>query len=173
MVGTVGIVDHDLIPSLGDEAECLWCGRRAPIPEDRPGEPSYPCPHCGTSVMSMANNGTDLRDIATWATNNGLRLRVRLVPLEEYDFSDGEVGKYAERAKITKTPGVCGGRACIGGTRIPVWVVAAYVDMGKSDDELLMMWEPISRKQLANAKRYIEANPDEIQKDIAENRDGD
>ncbi len=38
---------------------------------------------------------------------------------------------------IAKTPGVCGGDACIAGTRIPVWVLVDYRRLGTSDSELL------------------------------------
>jgi hypothetical protein len=31
---------------------------------------------------------------------------------------------------IRKTPGVCGGGACVGRTRIPVWLLIAYLNDG-------------------------------------------
>ncbi|MEL6383204.1 MAG: DUF433 domain-containing protein [Cyanobacteria bacterium J06626_18] len=36
---------------------------------------------------------------------------------------------------ITKTAGVCGGEACIEGTRIPVWVLISYRQLGVQDSE--------------------------------------
>src|SRR5205823_922299 len=35
--------------------------------------------------------------------------------------------------RITKTPGVCGGDACIRGHRIPVWVLVGYRRLGLPD----------------------------------------
>src|ERR1700687_4171994 len=39
--------------------------------------------------------------------------------------------------RIVKSPGVCGGRACIRGTRITVWGLDAYKRQGLSDAEIL------------------------------------
>ena len=38
---------------------------------------------------------------------------------------------------VSKTPGVCGGEACIEGTRMPVWVLASYRQLGVKDSEQL------------------------------------
>ncbi len=39
--------------------------------------------------------------------------------------------------RITKTPDLCGGDACIRGHRIPVWVLVGYRRLGKDDADLL------------------------------------
>ncbi len=69
------------------------------------------------------------------------------------------------RRAITRTPGVCGGRACIAGTRAPVWCLA-----GRDVDEVLETLPHLSRAQVEAALAYAAANPDEIAKDVAENR---
>jgi hypothetical protein len=38
---------------------------------------------------------------------------------------------------ITKSPGICGGDACIRGTRIPVWTLVGYRRLELSDTELV------------------------------------
>lgn len=40
---------------------------------------------------------------------------------------------------ITKTLGVCGGEACIGNTRIPVWLLVSFRHQDSSDAELLSL----------------------------------
>ena len=38
---------------------------------------------------------------------------------------------------IERTPGVCGGDACIAGTRIPVWVLEGFRRLGWTDATIL------------------------------------
>ena len=71
---------------------------------------------------------------------------------------------------ITKTPGVCGGRACVGRRRIAVWSLVEARDLGVSDDQLLTDFDPpIARAELEAAWRYAAAHPDEIAADIRDN----
>jgi uncharacterized protein (DUF433 family) len=70
---------------------------------------------------------------------------------------------------ITKTLGVCGGDACIAGTRIPVWVLVNARRLGISEVQLLADYPTIAAADLANAWVYYEANPDEIEIAIQEN----
>jgi uncharacterized protein (DUF433 family) len=74
---------------------------------------------------------------------------------------------------ITKTPGVCGGDACIEGTRIPVWVLVGYQRLGVSEIELLKSYPTLYANDLVNAWVYAEANPDEIETAIRENNEED
>jgi uncharacterized protein (DUF433 family) len=39
----------------------------------------------------------------------------------------------ATKARIRKTPGVCGGEACIRQTRVPVWVLHRFRSLGRTD----------------------------------------
>lgn len=63
---------------------------------------------------------------------------------------------------ISKTPGVCGGEACIEGTRIPVWVLVSYRQLGVKDSEQLGNYPTLTATDLVNAWTYAAANPDEI-----------
>ncbi len=72
---------------------------------------------------------------------------------------------------IEKTPGVCGGRACIAGTRIPVWVMIEARRIGYSEADLLENYPTISAADLANTWAYADAYPDEIELAIRENEE--
>ena len=74
---------------------------------------------------------------------------------------------------ISKTPGVCGGEACIEGTRVPVWVLVSYRQMGVKDSDQLYNYPTLSASDLANAWTYAAANPDEIEAVIRENNEFD
>lgn len=70
---------------------------------------------------------------------------------------------------ITKTSGVCGGDACIAGTRIPVWVLIQARDLGIGETQLLYDYPTLSATDLANAWVYASANSEEIETAIREN----
>ncbi len=63
---------------------------------------------------------------------------------------------------ITKTPGVCGGEACIAGTRIAVWLLVEAQQIGISESQLLQDYVHITAADLVNAWAYAEAHPEEI-----------
>ncbi|KAM3097736.1 DUF433 domain-containing protein [Phormidesmis sp. 146-35] len=72
---------------------------------------------------------------------------------------------------ITKTPGVCGGDACIEGTRIPVWVLVEARNLGISEMDLLKDYLTLSATDLANAWVYADAHSEEIAATIRENEE--
>jgi uncharacterized protein (DUF433 family) len=72
---------------------------------------------------------------------------------------------------IEKTPGVCGGDACITGTRIPVWSLVNSKKLGLTDGQLLDAYPSLSREDIRNAWNYYAANKTEIEELIAENED--
>lgn len=72
---------------------------------------------------------------------------------------------------ITKTPGICGGEACIGGTRIPVWVLVSYGQLGVKDSDQLYNYPTLTALDLVSAWNYAAAHPDEIDNAIKENDD--
>ncbi|HRI58543.1 MAG TPA: DUF433 domain-containing protein [Saprospiraceae bacterium] len=80
---------------------------------------------------------------------------------------------FANRRKqsrgIIKTPGVCGGRACIEGTRMPVWSLVNHRLLGFTDEEILYNFPTMAPDDLKNAWIYYEANKTEIDEDIREN----
>jgi len=70
---------------------------------------------------------------------------------------------------VSKTAGVCGGEACIEGTRIPVWVLVSYRQLGVPDSEQLYNYPTLTASDLVNAWIYAAANPDEIRTAIQAN----
>jgi len=75
---------------------------------------------------------------------------------------------------IRKTPGVCGGRACVGKRRIAVWMLVEARDLGISDDRLLTDYDPpLTRAELDAAWRYAATHADEIARDIRENNEAE
>jgi uncharacterized protein (DUF433 family) len=70
---------------------------------------------------------------------------------------------------IEKTKGVCGGSACIIRTRIPVWTLVSFKNMGLNDVQLLESYPTLRQQDLKNAWAYYEANKTEIDTDIKEN----
>jgi uncharacterized protein (DUF433 family) len=75
-------------------------------------------------------------------------------------------------SRITKRPDICGGDACIEGHRIPVWVLAGYQRMGKSDADILTYYPQLTEADLAAAREYANAHSEEIDQAIAENEAG-
>lgn len=72
---------------------------------------------------------------------------------------------------ISKTPGVCGGSACIRSTRIPVWLLVAWRRDGVGDRGLLEMYPSLSQRDLDAAWRYHAANQAEIDQEIKEDEE--
>lgn len=70
---------------------------------------------------------------------------------------------------IEKTPGVCGGDACIAGTRIPVWVLVEARRVGYTEADLLENYPTIAAADLVNAWAYADVYPEEIEQAIREN----
>lgn len=72
---------------------------------------------------------------------------------------------------IEKTSGVCGGSACIIRTRIPVWSIIEYIQLGVAKEKLLQNFPTLRAQDLANAWAYYDANKDEIDLEIKENNE--
>jgi uncharacterized protein (DUF433 family) len=68
-------------------------------------------------------------------------------------------------------PSVCGGSACIAGTRITVWGLLESRQIGYSEADILTSYPTISATDLVNAWAYAAAFPDEIAAEIKENND--
>jgi uncharacterized protein (DUF433 family) len=64
---------------------------------------------------------------------------------------------------IERTPGTCGGRARIAGTRVPVHRVAGYYRLGYAPEEILDLLDSLSLAQVHAALAYSLANPDEVE----------
>ena len=76
-------------------------------------------------------------------------------------------------SRITKTPDIQGGDACVQGHRIPVWVLAAYQRTGASGPDILTYYPQLTEADLAAAWEYAAAHPEEIDQAIAENEAGE
>jgi uncharacterized protein (DUF433 family) len=63
---------------------------------------------------------------------------------------------------IEVTPGVCGGRARIAGTRIAVHRVAGYYRLGYSPEEILTVLASLTLQQVYAALAHALANAEEI-----------
>jgi uncharacterized protein (DUF433 family) len=71
---------------------------------------------------------------------------------------------------IEKTPNVCGGSACIKGTRITVWGLVEARQIGYSEADLLISYPSLSATGIANAWAYADAFPLEIEAEIKTNQ---
>jgi uncharacterized protein (DUF433 family) len=72
---------------------------------------------------------------------------------------------------ITKIPGICGGDACISGTRLLVWGLIESRRLGISEAQLLYDYPYISAADLVNAWAYADAHPEEIEEAIRKNQE--
>jgi uncharacterized protein (DUF433 family) len=77
--------------------------------------------------------------------------------------------KSSRKMRIVKVPGVCGGRATIAGTRMPVWGLVVAKRAGRSDSEILRMYPGITRLDLKAAWNWAKHHSEELENDIAEN----
>ncbi|MEK6304085.1 MAG: DUF433 domain-containing protein [Acidobacteriota bacterium] len=69
--------------------------------------------------------------------------------------------------RITRTPGVCGGKACIAGHRVRVMDIAIwYEQMGMSPDEIVSQIPTIALSDVHAALAYYYDHLDEIREDI-------
>lgn len=67
---------------------------------------------------------------------------------------------------IQKMPNVCGGKACIRNTRIPVWLVILSRRLGRTDTGQLDDYPGLSQADLDAAWDYYRDNPIEIEQAI-------
>lgn len=72
--------------------------------------------------------------------------------------------------RIQRTVGVCGGEACVGMTRIAVWMLEAARRAGVGDLDLLKDYPGLSVFDLENAWQYLETHREEIDDAIRRNQ---
>jgi uncharacterized protein (DUF433 family) len=72
-------------------------------------------------------------------------------------------------ALVRKTPGVCGGEACIRDSRIMVWLLVSSMRQGMSDAELLANYQTLTAEDLDAARLYYRQHPNEIDEAITAN----
>lgn len=74
-----------------------------------------------------------------------------------------------KKSWIQKTPGVCGGRACIRTTRISVWGLVNSRRLGQANAQILETIPGLTPEDLQAALDYYQQHPAEIDADIREN----
>ena len=74
---------------------------------------------------------------------------------------------------IERTPGVCGGEACVVDTRIPVWVLVRARQLGGSEERILEDYPSLSRKNLDAAWAYYALHRADIEQQIESNESPD
>ena len=72
---------------------------------------------------------------------------------------------------ITKDPEVCGGRACIDGTRIRVADIACLQREGYAPERMLEVYPSLNLAQVHAALSYYYENPQEIDSALQEDRE--
>lgn len=76
------------------------------------------------------------------------------------------------REHITKTPGVCGGKACIAGHRIRVMDIVGWHERGGlSPDEIVDQFPSITLADVYAALAYYFDNKDEIEANFRDARE--
>jgi uncharacterized protein (DUF433 family) len=75
--------------------------------------------------------------------------------------------------EIRKTPGVCGGRACVGPTRIPVWLLIAFLKDGLSEESLLQSYPQLTSDHIRLVRDYYRQHTQQIDRDIQEEENED
>jgi uncharacterized protein (DUF433 family) len=72
---------------------------------------------------------------------------------------------------IQKTPGVCGGDACIRSTRITVWGLVEWRKLGLSDAEIIQRVDGLTQSDLDAAWDYYKHHRDEIEHATEDNQE--
>ena len=69
--------------------------------------------------------------------------------------------------RITRHPGVMGGKACIRGMRVTVGMIVAQIGAGQSIDALLADFPYLEREDVLQALRYAAQLADEREVELA------
>ena len=72
---------------------------------------------------------------------------------------------------IQKTPGICGGHACVYNTRIPVWTLVSLRQQGATEQELLDNYPGLTLEDLTAVWGYYYNHKSEIDQTIIEMED--
>jgi uncharacterized protein (DUF433 family) len=70
---------------------------------------------------------------------------------------------------IRRTPGVCGGSACVRNTRVSVWGLVEWRKLGLNDGQILKRVAGLTAEDLRVAWSYYEQHREEIDRAIREN----
>ena len=69
---------------------------------------------------------------------------------------------------LVRTPGVCGGRIRIDGTRITVHRIATLYRQGQTPEDIAQTYPHLSLGQIYTALAYYHANRDQIDAELSE-----
>ena len=72
---------------------------------------------------------------------------------------------------IQKTPEVSGGDACVRNTRITVWGLVEWKQLGLTEPEIISRIQGLTAADLEAAWEYYEKNREEIEQAIRENEE--
>jgi uncharacterized protein (DUF433 family) len=75
---------------------------------------------------------------------------------------------FTSKQHVTTTPGVCGGKPCITGTRIRVQDVVIRTELGESPDQIIAAYPQLSLADVHAALAYYYDNRDLIDQQIRE-----
>jgi uncharacterized protein (DUF433 family) len=89
------------------------------------------------------------------------------MPLKEVRFMSSNLT--TANSWVQKTPGVCGGRACIRNTRVTVWGLVNSRRLGAADEQILANIVGVTPEDLRAAWDYYREHPAEIDDDIRAN----
>jgi uncharacterized protein (DUF433 family) len=70
--------------------------------------------------------------------------------------------------RISRTPGVVGGDACIRDTRIPVWTLVQLKKLGRSEEDLISDFPGLNMQDMDAAWDYYREHTAEIDQAIAD-----
>jgi uncharacterized protein (DUF433 family) len=79
----------------------------------------------------------------------------------------------ADEPLIRKTPGVMGGQACIRRSRIAVYDLVEWRQLGQTDADLLAGYPTLTQRDLDAAWAYYAAHPEEIDAAIRRNNEAE
>jgi len=83
----------------------------------------------------------------------------------------GAINHPVANSRIHRTPGVCGGEACVGMSRIAVWMLEEARRAGIGDLELLKDYPGLNVYDLEAAWQYAEVERQEIDDAIRRNQE--
>lgn len=69
--------------------------------------------------------------------------------------------------RITQTPGVMGGKACIRGMRVTVSMIVGQIGAGRSIDDILADYPYLEREDILQALRYAAWRAEEREIELA------
>lgn len=148
----ISVGNDELGEAVGDTATCPNCREPHPL--------QYGTGPDGRENRLLGFVHCPVNHQAYLASLNG-----RVVPLPRARAPEPVV------PPISHTEGVCGGRACVSDTRIPVWLLWGLMRMRLRDDVILESYPTLQQRNLDDVREYVGLHLDEIARDIRENQE--